>query len=124
MVGATAQTRIGKESFERMNLSWSRKILESLCAEGVEDFIFCAGARNSPMIVTLDSARGLRTYSFFEERSASFFALGLSRASGRPVAVITTSGTAAAELLPATIEAFHTGVPLASTARNGRSASD
>jgi 2-succinyl-5-enolpyruvyl-6-hydroxy-3-cyclohexene-1-carboxylate synthase len=95
-----------------MNLSWSRKLLESLCAEGVEEFVFCAGARNSPLIVTLDRAHGIKAYSFFEERSASFFALGLSRASGRPVAVITTSGTAAAELLPATIEAFHTGVPL------------
>ncbi len=95
-----------------MNLSWSRKLLESLCAEGVEDFVFCAGARNAPFILTLDRAQGLRAYSFFEERSASFFALGLSRASGRPVAIITTSGTAAAELLPATIEAFHTGVPL------------
>lgn len=95
-----------------MNLTWSRKILESLCAEGVEDYVFCAGARNAPLILTLDRAHGIRAYSFFEERSASFFALGLARASGRPVAVITTSGTAAAELLPATIEAFHTGVPL------------
>ena len=95
-----------------MNLSWSRKILEALCAEGVEDFVFCAGARNSPLIVTLDRSHGIRAYSFFEERSASFFALGLSRSHGRPVAIITTSGTAVAELLPATIEAFHTGVPL------------
>jgi len=95
-----------------MNLSWSRKILEALTQEGVEDFVFCAGARNSPLVVTLDRAHGIRAYSFFEERSASFFALGLSRASGRPTAIITTSGTAVAELLPATIEAFHTGVPL------------
>ncbi len=95
-----------------MNLSWSQKILEDLCLQGVEEFVFCAGARNSPLVFALDRARGVRAYSLFEERSASFFALGLSRASGRPVAVITTSGTAAAELLPAAIEAFHTGVPL------------
>lgn len=95
-----------------MNLSWSRSLLEAFCREGVEDFVFCAGARNSPLVVTLDRARGVNCYSFFEERSASFFALGRARASGRPVAVITTSGTAVAELLPATIEAFHTGVPL------------
>ena len=95
-----------------MNLSWSKKILEILCEQGVEEFVFCAGARNSPLVLTIDQARGLKAYSFFEERSASFFALGLSRASGRPVAIITTSGTAVAELLPATIEAFHTGVPL------------
>lgn len=95
-----------------MNLSWSRQLLERLCREGVEDFVFCAGARNSPLIVTLDKARGLKPYSFFEERSAAFFALGLARHHARPVAIITTSGTAAAELLPATIEAYHTGVPL------------
>ena len=95
-----------------MNLSWSRKILEALCDQGVEEFVFCAGARNSPLVLTIDKARGLKGYSFFEERSASFFALGLARASGRPVAVVTTSGTAAAELLSATIEAFHVGVPL------------
>lgn len=95
-----------------MNLSWSRKIIESLCEQGVEEFVFCAGARNSPLIVTLDRARGIKAYSFFEERSAAFFALGLARCHGKPVAIITTSGTAVAELLPATIEAFHTGVPL------------
>ncbi|RYZ68182.1 MAG: 2-succinyl-5-enolpyruvyl-6-hydroxy-3-cyclohexene-1-carboxylate synthase, partial [Proteobacteria bacterium] len=95
-----------------MNIEWSKKILIDLAETGVEEFVFCAGARNSPLVMALDRAKGIKAYSFFEERSASFFALGLARASGRPVAVITTSGTAAAELLPATIEAFHTGVPL------------
>lgn len=95
-----------------MNIEWSKKILTDLAALGVEEFVFCAGARNSPLVMALDRAKGIQAYSFFEERSASFFALGLSRKSGRPVAVITTSGTAAAELLPATIEAYHTGVPL------------
>lgn len=95
-----------------MNLTWSRKILESLAEQGVSEFVFCAGARNSPLVFALDRARGIQAYSFFEERSASFFAMGLARASGRPVAVITTSGTAVAELLPAMIEAFHIGVPL------------
>jgi 2-succinyl-5-enolpyruvyl-6-hydroxy-3-cyclohexene-1-carboxylate synthase len=95
------------------NLAWSKQILESLCASGVRDLIFCAGARNSPLIATVAKAKGdIQFHSFFEERSAAFFALGLSRRTSRPVAVMTTSGTAAAELLPAVIEAFHTGVPL------------
>lgn len=81
-----------------MNLSWSRKLIERLAQDGVEDFVFCAGARNSPFVMTLDKAHGVRAYSFFEERCASFFALGLARAHGRPVAVVTTSGTAVAEL--------------------------
>src|SRR4051812_46252224 len=95
-----------------MNVAWSRKILESLYANGVRDVVFCAGARNSPLVMGLEKAKGLQTYSYFEERSAGFFALGLARRTNRPVAVVTTSGTAAANLLPAVIEAFHVGVPL------------
>ena len=49
---------------------------------------------------------------YFEERSAAFYALGLMKKSGKPVAIITTSGTAAAELLPATIESYYQGLPL------------
>lgn len=64
------------------------------------------------MIAVLSKTTAFRRHSFFEERSAAFFALGIARRTGRPAVVITTSGTAAAELLPAVIEAFHTGVPL------------
>lgn len=60
-----------------------------------------------------DAARAaFDVVSFFEERSAGFFALGRIRRDGAPVAVITTSGTAAAELLPAMLEAHHQGLPL------------
>jgi 2-succinyl-5-enolpyruvyl-6-hydroxy-3-cyclohexene-1-carboxylate synthase len=95
-----------------MNSAWSRKILESLFDAGVRDVVYCAGARNSPLLAVLEKAQGLTKYSFFEERSAGFFALGLARKENRPVAIITTSGTAAANLLPPIIEAFHVGVPL------------
>ncbi len=78
----------------------------------VREIVFCAGARNSPLVAVLAKTEGFVAHSFFEERSAAFFALGRARRDGRPVAVLTTSGTAAAELLPAVIEAFHTGVPL------------
>ena len=95
-----------------MNITWSQRLIENLYANGVREVVFCAGARNSPLVAVLDQAKGLRAYSYFEERSASFFAMGLARRTERPVAVITTSGTAAAELLPATIEAYHLGLPL------------
>ena len=95
-----------------MNIQWSREIIEQLFREGVREFVCCAGARNSPLVMTLASAKGIKTYSFFEERSAAFFALGCAQRSQRPVAILTTSGTAAAELLPAVVEAYHTGVPL------------
>jgi 2-succinyl-5-enolpyruvyl-6-hydroxy-3-cyclohexene-1-carboxylate synthase len=95
-----------------MNVRWSQDILEQLFREGVREFVCCAGARNSPLVMALASTKGIKTYSFFEERSAAFFAMGAALRSQRPVAILTTSGTAAAELLPAVVEAFHTGIPL------------
>ncbi len=95
-----------------VNIQASRELLDALAALGVADVAVCAGARNSPLVALLEATVGLRVHSFFEERSAAFFALGRARRSARPAAVVTTSGTAAAQLLPAAIEAFHTGVPL------------
>ena len=94
------------------NVALAEKVLRACAAAGVAEVVLCAGARNAPLVEMLSAAEGVRVYSFFEERSASFFALGRMQATHRPVAVITTSGTAVAELLPATIEAFHQGLPL------------
>src|SRR6185436_3564388 len=74
---------------------------------GVRDFCVCGGSRNAPLLAVVGAA-----YSFVDERSAAFFALGRAKLTGRPAAVITTSGTAAAELLPAAVEAHYSGVPL------------
>ena len=97
------------------NAMLSGATLEHLTALGVQDFMVCAGARNAPLIVSLlgsPQKQDLRIYHHFDERSAAFFALGLSKRLGRPSAVLTTSGTAAAELLPAAIEGFYSGIPL------------
>ena len=94
------------------NIWLSRQILEVLASVGTTDVVFCAGARNSPLILQLEKTKGLRLWSFFDERSAGFFALGLSQNKNRPVAVITTSGTAVAELLPAAVEATYAQTPL------------
>lgn len=84
-----------------------------LVAAGVREFVICAGARNSAFVAVLASLpEPLRCWHHFEERSAAFFALGRIRATGRPVAVCTTSGTAVAELLPAVIEAHYSNLPL------------
>lgn len=94
------------------NIDLAMKVLVACAELGVEELILCAGARNAPFVTLLAKAHGVRTYSFFEERSAGFFALGRMQASLRPVVVITTSGTAAAELLPAVIEADYQRHPL------------
>jgi 2-succinyl-5-enolpyruvyl-6-hydroxy-3-cyclohexene-1-carboxylate synthase len=70
------------------------------------------GSRSAPLVLTLARESRLRCYSHVDERCAGFFALGLAKASGLPVAVACTSGTAAAELLPAAIEAREARVPL------------
>ena len=94
------------------NLQRSVQILRELAAVGVQDICVCAGARNSPLVTVLARSQGFQVMSFFEERSAAFFALGRARRQRRPVAIVTTSGTAAAELLPAAVEAYYSGVPL------------
>src|ERR1700737_144546 len=70
------------------------------------------GSRCAPLVLTLTHERRGRCFSHVAERSSGFFALGLAKASGLPVAVACTSGTAAAELLPAAIEAQQARVPL------------
>ncbi len=70
------------------------------------------GSRNSPIVVSLVREPRIRCWSHIDERCAGFFAVGAAKASGRPVAVTCTSGTAAANLAPAVIEAFQARVPL------------
>jgi 2-succinyl-5-enolpyruvyl-6-hydroxy-3-cyclohexene-1-carboxylate synthase len=83
--------------------------VEALATAGVAEYCVCPGGRNSPLVVLLAAARGIQVRYGFEERSTAFFALGRARETGRPVAVVTTSGTAAAELLPAAVEAHYGG---------------
>jgi 2-succinyl-5-enolpyruvyl-6-hydroxy-3-cyclohexene-1-carboxylate synthase len=93
------------------NIERARQVIAQARALGVTDFCVCAGSRNAPLLAVL-ACSSVRLFSFVDERSAAFFALGRAKVLGCPVAVVTTSGTAAAELLPATIEAYYSGVPL------------
>ncbi len=86
--------------------------LEACLVHGVREFVVCAGARNLPLVLGAARCKGVKVWRHFEERSAAFFALGRARGLSRPVAVVTTSGTAVAELLPAVIEAHYQGRPL------------
>ncbi len=91
----------------------AQSVLQACLNLGVREFVVCAGSRNSDLVHGLLQHRGqLQLYSFFEERSAAFFALGRTLAQLNPVAIVTTSGTAVAELLPAVIEAYYQERPL------------
>jgi 2-succinyl-5-enolpyruvyl-6-hydroxy-3-cyclohexene-1-carboxylate synthase len=90
-------------------------VIEELIASGVRDVVLCPGSRSAPIALALADAerRGIvRLHVRIDERSAAYLALGLARGSGAPVAVVTTSGTAAVNLHPAMVEAAYSGVPL------------
>jgi 2-succinyl-5-enolpyruvyl-6-hydroxy-3-cyclohexene-1-carboxylate synthase len=91
-------------------------LLRAFCDElarcGLRDACTSPGSRCIPIVLSLARDPRLRCWSHIDERCAGFFALGAAKASGRPVAITCTSGTAVANLAPAVIEAFHARVPL------------
>ena len=89
-----------------------RAFVAELVAAGVTDAVVCPGSRSTPLALALRTAPGLRVRVLLDERAAGFFALGMARTSGRPVALLATSGTAAVEFHPAVVEAEQSRVPL------------
>jgi 2-succinyl-5-enolpyruvyl-6-hydroxy-3-cyclohexene-1-carboxylate synthase len=89
-----------------------RAFVDELARCGMRAACTSPGSRCTPLVLTLAHEERLDCYSHIDERCAGFFALGLAKASGLPVAVTCTSGTAAAELLPSAIEAHEARVPL------------
>nr|WP_198424037.1 2-succinyl-5-enolpyruvyl-6-hydroxy-3-cyclohexene-1-carboxylic-acid synthase [Microlunatus antarcticus] len=90
-------------------------LVAALLAGGVREVVLAPGSRSAPLALVLwaaDRRGALRLHVRIDERGAGFLALGLAKASGRPVAVVTTSGTAVANLHPAVLEAWHSHVPL------------
>ena len=79
---------------------------------GMTDVVVTPGSRNTPLALAFAGTDGIENWIHHDERSAAFFALGLAKTSGRAVALVCTSGTAAAEYLPALIEARQARVPL------------
>lgn len=93
----------------------ARVIVRQIIESGITDAVLSPGSRNSPLSIAFYQAekRGLiKLHVKIDERGAGFFALGLAKASGRPVPVICTSGTAVANYHPAVLEASHTNAPL------------
>ena len=90
--------------------TFSATLVDEWVRLGVTDAVVCPGSRSTPLALPL--AERLRIHVRLDERSAAFFALGLAMATGRPTVICVTSGTAAAELHPAVVEAHHARVPL------------
>ncbi|WP_306356973.1 MULTISPECIES: 2-succinyl-5-enolpyruvyl-6-hydroxy-3-cyclohexene-1-carboxylic-acid synthase [unclassified Nocardia] len=90
-------------------------VVDELARGGVRDVVLCPGSRNAPLAFALqaaDAAGRIRLHMRIDERTAGFLAIGLAVASGRPVPVVMTSGTAVANLGPAVLEANYARVPL------------
>ncbi len=102
-------------------MTFARALVAHLVANGVEHFVLCPGSRSGALALALAEATAdeprvgapaLELHVRIDERAAGFLALGIARATLAPVAVVTTSGTAVGNLLPAVMEASHAGVPL------------
>ena len=90
-------------------------LVDELVRNGVRDVVLCPGSRSAPLayaVLAAQRAARLRLHVRVDERSAGFLAVGLALGSGRPVVVVTTSGTAVVNLHPAVLEAHHAGLPL------------
>ena len=94
------------------NMALATALVEELARSGVRQAVICPGSRSTPVALALLREPGIETTSVVDERSAGFFALGAALASGIPVAIACTSGTAAANLHPAVAEANEASVPL------------
>jgi len=96
-----------------LNTLWSRALVQELERGGVQDVVLCPGSRSAPLALAVaEAAPALRTSVVLDERVAGFFALGLALESGRPAAVLVTSGSAGTHLFPALVEASASAIPL------------
>jgi 2-succinyl-5-enolpyruvyl-6-hydroxy-3-cyclohexene-1-carboxylate synthase len=93
-------------------LACMRAFAAELVRGGVSEVAISPGSRSTPLALAAARERGLRVHVHLDERASAFFALGAAKATGRPAVVVTTSGTAAANLFPAVVEASMARVPL------------
>lgn len=94
------------------NIAFALALFDELARAGVREVCVCPGSRSAPLAIAAARTPALRVRTHLDERSAGFFALGLAKASGAPVAILCSSGTAAANFLPALVEANLAQVPL------------
>ena len=94
------------------NTRWMSIFVDELARNGLEAVCLAPGSRSTPLTLAFANQPAIQVYRHLDERSAGFFALGLAKATQNPVALLCTSGTAAANFHPAVIEAYYSHVPL------------
>lgn len=93
----------------------ARAIVEWVIDAGATHVVVAPGSRSAPLswaFAQADEAQAIELHVRIDERDAGFYALGIAKATGQPVAIVVTSGSAVANLLPAVVEAWHSGIPL------------
>ena len=94
------------------NTLWASVLVETLARVGLTTAVICPGSRPGPLATAFALHETIQAIPILDERSAAFFALGVARRTGRPAALVCTSGTAGANFYPAVIEAYESRVPL------------
>jgi 2-succinyl-5-enolpyruvyl-6-hydroxy-3-cyclohexene-1-carboxylate synthase len=95
-----------------MNISWAKEILHQLVLQGVDYFCLAPGSRSTPLAFAVSEDPRVKSLVHYDERGVAFHALGYAKATQKPVALISTSGTAVGNFLPAIMEASNSRVPL------------
>jgi 2-succinyl-5-enolpyruvyl-6-hydroxy-3-cyclohexene-1-carboxylate synthase len=114
MKPGTNTTRVAIAQMIPINRTYApiQALVDELARCGLRHAVTCPGSRNAPLLLPLVEAERIESVSVIDERSAGYLALGMAKASGRPVAITCTSGTATANLHPAVAEASEARVPL------------
>ncbi|PXF43910.1 2-succinyl-5-enolpyruvyl-6-hydroxy-3-cyclohexene-1-carboxylate synthase [Gracilariopsis chorda] len=103
-------SQLGK--LPNLNAVWSFCCVEELCRNGIDTFFIAPGSRSAPLAVAVVTSRHARYFVSHDERGAGFLAVGYARGTSRAAVVITSSGTAVANLLPAAVEAYSDSLPV------------
>ncbi len=100
------------EKTPNLNILWASLMIEELVRNGITDFFIAPGFRSAPLTIAAGLNKKTKTYVHFDERGLAFFALGKISATKKPAVIISTSGTAVANFLPAIIETSKKKLPL------------